>query len=205
MSKKTRRTRRMRNMLLVVSMMLVVAMASVGVTVAWLTAESDVIVNTFTTSDIEITLTESNATASGNVLTNSYKMVPGQTITKDPVASVSAESEDCWLFVKLEKDNNFDAFMSYTMADDWTHLSDGVYYRKVMATDTTRSFHVIKNDTVTVSGDVTKEQLNAVQTAGNYPKLTVSAYAVQLASFEDAPADAWKEIEPDVAESGNED
>ena len=45
----------------------------IGGTMAWLTDKTPEIVNTFTDSDIEITLTETGATNNAN----SYKMVPG--------------------------------------------------------------------------------------------------------------------------------
>ena len=85
-----------------------------GGTLAWLTAKTNTVVNTFTTSDIEITLAESTG--------DTYKMVPGFTIAKDPKVTVLEGSEKCYLFVKLEKSANFDAFLSYEIADGWTAL-----------------------------------------------------------------------------------
>lgn len=193
MSKKRNARRRTRNVLLIVSMMLVVAMASVGVTVAWLTDTTQTITNTFTTSDITIELTETTGT--------SYKMVPGATITKNPVATVKAGSEACWLFVKLEKSANFDSFMEYEIAEGWTALSgvDGVYYRAVgtspavIAAD--QSYDVLLNDTVTVKSTVTKANMNAL-TSTTYPTLKVTAYAVQQEGFAaDKIADAWTQAQ----------
>ena len=89
------------------ALFLVLALAFGGViggTVAWLTDKSDTVVNTFTDSDIDITLTESTGTE--------YKMVPGYTISKDPKVTVKADSEKCYLFVKLDKSNNFDSFLT---------------------------------------------------------------------------------------------
>lgn len=207
MSKKTRRTRRMRNMLLVVSMMLVVAMASVGVTVAWLTDSTKEIVNTFTTSDISIELAETGANVSGEVMTNSYQMVPGKVITKDPEVTVKGGSEDCWLFVKLDKSANFVDFMTYTMADGWTELRDGVYYRTVSSSDDDQTFPVILNDEVTVKTEVTKAQLNDL-TDANLPTLTVKAYACQKDNNIDTADKAWTVTQtgvlPDADEGGSE-
>ena len=64
-----------RKALVVLSLMMVLAVAAVGGTLAWLTDSTQEVKNTFTTSDIEITLTESE-----NL---DLKMVPGFTITKD--------------------------------------------------------------------------------------------------------------------------
>ena len=65
-----------RKALVVLSLMMVLAVAAVGGTLAWLTDSTQEVKNTFTTSDIDITLAETTGT--------SYKMVPGFTITKDP-------------------------------------------------------------------------------------------------------------------------
>ena len=175
----------------------VVLLGMVGGTLAWLIDKTESVVNTFTYGDIEISLTETDTNDGDNdPNTNEYKMVPGQTITKDPVLTVEQGSEDCYLFVKLEKstDANFDDFMTYEVADGWTALDnvDGVYYREVAAADVAdanKDFAVIKDNTVTVKDSVTKGMLNAL-TATTYPKLTVTGYAVQKAGMASA-ADAW--------------
>ena len=155
----------------------------IGGTMAWLTDETPGIVNTFTDSDIEITLTETGAENNAN----SYKMVPGYTISKDPKVKVLKGSEKCYLFVKLEKSENFDSFLTYEIATGWTQLTDaegknvdGVYYRTVEASDADQEFEVLANNQVTVKGEgVTKEMMNAL-TEQTYPKLTVTAYASQF-------------------------
>lgn len=163
--------------------------ATVAGTLAWLTDKTEPVVNTFTVGDINITLTESE-----NL---DLKMVPGQTITKDPKVTVKAGSEACWLFVKVEKSGNFDSFMTFEIANGWTELTEGsgVYYRNVgdesavVATDA--PFNVISGNKVTVKNTVTKADLNGL-TEATYPTLTLTAYAVQRAGFENA-ADAWAE------------
>lgn len=165
----------------------------IGGTLAWLTATTDDVKNTFTTSDINITLDETKT---------DFKMVPGYTIEKDPEVTVLKGSEKCYLFVKLEKSANFDSFMTYTVADGWTQLTgvtgvDNVYYRIVDAdTATDQHFDVIKDNKVTVSGDVTKADMNAL-TDNTYPTLTVTAYASQYMKNNTenfTPADAWAKI-----------
>ncbi|MBO5783791.1 MAG: hypothetical protein J6R33_02365 [Clostridia bacterium] len=169
----------------------------IGGTVAWLVAKTESVVNTFTYGDINIKLEETDTNdGDNNANTNEYKMVPGQTITKDPVISVLKGSEDCYLFVKLDKstDANFDDFMIYEMADGWTALDNvaGVYYREVAAADVAdadKTFGVIKDNTVSVKETVTKQMLNDL-TDATYPTLTVTGYAVQKAGFDSAAA-AW--------------
>lgn len=166
----------------------------IGGTVAWLITKTDSVTNTFTYGDINITLGETTGTE--------YEMVPGKSITKDPKVTVLADSEDCWLFVKLEKSGNpaaFDDFMEYQMEAGWTMLDgvDGVYYREVAKSESEQSFEVIKDNTITVKGEVTKEMLNNLGTT--YPTLTVTAYAVQRDDDIDAidtAAEAWALAEP---------
>lgn len=178
----------------------VVLLGVVGGTIAWLIDQTDSVVNTFTYGDINITLTETDTNDGDNdPNTNEYKMVPGQTITKDPVLSVLKGSEDCYLFVKLEESTDalFSDYMTYTVADGWTALDGvaGVYYREVTAdsvADEDAAFGVIKDDTITVKSTVTKGMLNAL-TAANYPTLTVTGYAVQQAGMDSVEA-AWGAI-----------
>ena len=175
----------------------------IGGTVAWLIASDDPVVNTFTYGDINITLeeTDTGLDNDGEDTTNEYKMMPGQTIKKDPVITVEAGSEEMWLFVKLEKSTNFDTFMEYAVDGSWAELSgsDGVYYRHITAEEVETAdlkVHVLAGDTVTVKDSVTKEQLNALDTPGataTYPTLTVTAYAVQHAGNATA-ADAWAKV-----------
>lgn len=167
----------------------------IGGTLAWLTAKTDAVVNTFSTSDIKIELKEDTGTV--------YKMIPGYTISKDPKVTVLAGSEKCYLFVKLEKSQNFDTYLEYAIADGWmqgngTDIPKNVYYRVVEASDSDQAFDVIKDNQVTVKDTVTKEQMNALDAEGVVkPTLTITAYASQLhknATETFDPATAWSNI-----------
>ena len=118
-------------------------------------------------------------------------MVPGNTIAKDPKVTVKANSEACWLFVKVEKSGNFDSFMEYGIASGWTKLDgvDGVYYREVASPTDDTVFDVLKDNSVTVKTTVTKEQFNSL-TSTTMPTLTFTAYACQKDNVSTA-ADAW--------------
>lgn len=178
------------------ALLLAIALVVVGAvagTVAWLTAQTAAVKNTFTTSDITIELTETTG--------ETYKMIPGWTIGKDPKVTVKAGSEACYLFVKLEESENFADFMTYKMADGWTALpgNDGVFYREVAAATADTTFGVLKGNQVTVKSDVTKEQMNALTAADTCPTLTVTAYASQrfknnTETF--TAAEAWANIAP---------
>lgn len=152
-----------------------------GGTVAWLVVTSDTVTNTFTYGDINIALAESTGT--------SYKVIPGTTIKKDPTVTVKNGSEACYLFVKVEKVGTFTG-MSYEIADDWTELESGVYYRLVDAVTADTSFAVIKGNEITVSSDLTKENIPAVN-----PTLKITAYAVQKENIADAKT-AWEKVTP---------
>ena len=181
--------------------LVLIAGAAVGGTLAWLTDTTDAVQNTFTTSNIEIELDESD-----NL---DLKMIPGWTITKDPKVTVIAGSEKCYLFVKIEKSSNFDNFMTYTVAADWTPLNDtnndgvaddGVYYRVVEASDADQEFAVLKDNQVTVKVTVTKADMEALKAANaTLPTLTFTAYATQYMSSNEGnftPADAWTNVQP---------
>ena len=176
------------------ALLLAIALVVVGAvagTVAWLTDQTPSVTNTFTTSDINIELKETK---------NNFQMIPGWNIEKDPKVTVKADSEACYLFVKLEESKNFADFMTYEMAEGWTALpgNDGVFYREVAAATADTTYEVLKDNQVTVKGTVTKEQMNAL-TADTYPTLTVTAYASQLYknnTQEFTAAEAWDHIAP---------
>ena len=161
----------------------------IGGTIAWLTAQTESITNTFTVGDISITLAET---------TDNFKMVPGNTIAKDPKVTVEADSEACSLFVKIEEANNLDTYITYTVDSEWTALTgvDGVYYRSVSASNTDQVFDVLTNNQVTVKDSVTKEMMEALKAGTtSLPTLTFTAYAVQKDNVATA-ADAWAKANP---------
>lgn len=192
MKNKTNRTVPIKIAALIAAIVLVIG-CTAGGTVAWLVSKPDPIVNVFTVGNINATLTETK---------KEFKIVPGVNIAKDPVATVTANSEDCYLFVKLTE-KNWPAFteadnttrkVKYEIAEGWTKLEDGVYYREVAKNGTTdQSYPVLQDNKVTVSNTLTKEEANdmdlAIKKTGA-PELTVAVYAVQKAGI-DTPADAW--------------
>lgn len=167
---------------------------SLSGTLAWLADKTDPVTNTFTVGDIDITLVET---------TTDYKIVPGVNIAKDPKVTVEADSEACWLFVKVDEDN-WPTFtesdgttttrkVDYAIATGWTKLTgvegvDNVYYRQVGASDKAQEFYVLADNTVTVSDTLTKGELQKITTN---PTLTFTAYAVQQEGVADAAA-AWE-------------
>ena len=67
---------------------------AVGGTAAWLAAKSEPIASTFTFGDINITLKDEDHQEGPT------KIIPGVDIPKALKVTVTADSVDCWLFVK---------------------------------------------------------------------------------------------------------
>lgn len=189
MKNKTNRTVSIKIAALIAAIVLVIG-CTAGGTVAWLVSKPKPIVNVFTVGNINATLTETKT---------AFKIVPGVDIDKDPVATVKANSEDCYLFMQPTEENwpkfktteagSTTRKVEYELADGWIELTPlhGVYYREVTKSDTDQKFPVLKDNKVTVSNTLTKEEADAIQ---KVPKLTVAVYAVQKEGMGSA-AEAW--------------
>ena len=184
---------------LVVAMLAVTLLigCAIGGTVAWLTAKTDPVVNTFTYGNINITLSETTG--------SSYKIIPGVDIEKNPKVTVKANSEDCWLFVKVEAEN-WPTFVkedgtlkvAYAIDNNWTKgdgrsIPSDVYYRSVTASNADQPFGVLSGDKITVSEELTKAEINNLNGTAKTPKLTFTAYAVQKDGI-DSAATAWAKV-----------
>ena len=208
---------------LLLSLVLIIGVVTGG-TLAWLTDTTDQVVNTFTVGNIDIALTETDADNDDNANANAYKMIPGWDNPKDPYATVTADSEDCYLFVELtETIGNFSytpsgsqtpvkatfgAYLSYTVdtgADKWIELDavkyPGVYYKVIEDAEKgdTNKHYVLAGNKVTTNATVTKEMMDALEAAGANanPKLSITAYACQYwktNGVEFGAENAWKTI-----------
>ena len=185
----------------------VLVIATVFGTMAYLTS-TDEVKNTFTVGSVKITLDEAKVTTDGKpvedaerVKTNAYHLLPGNEYEKDPTVHVNAQSEDSWIFVKVE--NGIAAFEAATsteeggyktiadpiVAKDWTALDGvtGVYYKSYDKSTTGADLVVFENFKMA-------DNANNVGGWGNISadttKVTVTAYAVQKDGFDTASA-AW--------------
>ena len=165
---------------LVIAALLLIAV-SVGVTVAFLVSSTTTVVSTFTIGGVSITMGETTG--------DTYKMTPGVEIPKDPVITVRANSESSWLFVEIEKENDFDTFCEYEVADGWSALEgyENVFYRTTERSSSDQAFPVLKDDRIYIKDSLTEEQLGDIT---NNPKLEFTAYASQKDGIASA-ADAW--------------
>ncbi len=186
----------------------------IGGTLAYLTSTTEEVKNTFTVGNINIDLyeheykdgelTETEIRNGGNV----YKIIPGVNLPKDPTVVVKENSEDCWLFIKVDEANwptaAFDdgtKKVSYSIDESvWTELeltgvNYKVYYKEVSASTTDQSFNVLVDNEVTVSPELTKTEVEEIS-AGGF-SLTFKAAAVQKAGMASVN-DAYNQIASDL-------
>ena len=176
-----------RTIALLCAAMMVVGVAAGG-TMAWLVDSTQKEENVFTVGNIEIALEET---------TENYKMIPGKTIEKDPKVTLSAESEDAYIYVEVIESENLDSYIDYTMNTGWVELTGDYYapnggtiYKYTGEITKGTPISVLLGDEVTTLDTVTKEMMTAAET--NQPKLTFYGYAIQTEGFESAEA-AWNE------------
>lgn len=166
--------------------------ASVLGTMAYLTSQ-DQVVNTFTVGNVAITLDEKdvdNSTLGENDRdkANAYKLMPGHNYEKDPIVHVDANSEDCYLFVKVVNEiANIEA--EKTVAQQMTEkgwvavdAANGIY---VYTTDKTNPAVVTKGSNITVFENFTIAGNVDNTTLATYADktITVNAYAIQVDGF----------------------
>ena len=166
--------------------------ASVLGTMAYLTSQ-DQVVNIFTVGNVAITLDEKdvdNSTPGENDRdkANAYKLMPGHNYEKDPIVHVDANSEDCYLFVKVVNEiANIEA--EKTVAQQMTEkgwvavdAANGIY---VYTTDKTNPAVVTKGSNITVFENFTIAGNVDNTTLATYADktITVNAYAIQADGF----------------------
>lgn len=181
--------------LLLCAVLLVVG--SVTGTMAYLTSQ-DTVTNTFTVGNVEITLYEKdtdndindsdNVTIGGEVRdkANKYHLLPGARYEKDPTVTVKANSENCWVFVKVE--NGIKDIENNTIVDQitnnngWTALDgvENVYYKNYVKNAADVTLKVF--DTFTIKTEVE----NATLATYVDKTIVVTAYAVQADGFDGA-------------------
>ena len=174
---------------------------AVGGTIAWITSQYSLVDRTFAYGNIELGFTDTDE-SDDEVL----RMVPGKTLNMNTELTVSAGSEECWLFCEIRKSENFDFFLTYTVDPGWAKLdgAEDVYYRLVINEDDEDFLfgmlyddfktNVLLDNELIVKDSVLIEQFDAL-TDETRPEVKIYAYAVQRASIDD-PAVAWSLITP---------
>ncbi len=177
--------------------------ASIAGTVAYLTDTDNVVENTFTVGKVVIDLDETDVDEYGvkdgntRVKANSYTLVPGRNYVKDPTVHVDADSEDCYIFVKVENEiANIEVATStkgtiaeQIVANNWTALAGqtGVYYKTWKQGD---AADLVVFEEFTIKTDVNGETLDKY----TGKTVNVTAYAIQLSGFESDVEGAWAAV-----------
>lgn len=170
-------------------------------TVAYLTAKTGPVTNTFTAGNVAITLDEEKlGTTTGERTTtgNAYHLIPGETYKKDPTVHVAANSETSWLFVEVN--NGLEGYEVATGNDKtiaeqikkngWELVSGttNVYSQKFVK-DSAKLDYVVFSEFTINSNQVLGQPWSDVASKN----ITVTAYAVQASNGngEFTAAQAW--------------
>lgn len=125
---------KLRRALMLVACAVMLVSLSVGATLAYLTAKTNEVTNTFTVGKVAITLDETAVKAydstkneyekdetKDRVLINDYKLRPGVKIAKDPTIHVIKNSEDCYVraIVKVTYKTTAETLLAQAVDDGW--------------------------------------------------------------------------------------
>lgn len=195
---------------------ILLVVGSVMGTLAYLQMQTGTVTNTMTIGKIEITLDEGKTDVYGvstgeripvtatNTDGNTYKLIPGHTYAKDPKVTVKANSEACYLFVKvvdgiaaIEEKKDADGTQAAVLtiaeqmaANGWTKMgSTDVWYKHINTVTATDTSHAVFTS-FTIKGDADVARYGGATIA-------ITAYAVQAEGFTDmnnsgtAADEAW--------------
>ena len=173
------------------SMVLVAAIAVTG-TLAFLTASSTELVNKFTFGNTEVTIAEPDWTAAlGGDAEKPMKVVPGQTVAKDPTVTVKGTEE---VYVYAFVNNALAGHVTIGKINgNWVAVDDlpGLYRYNTTVTPAENVGTELEPlfNTVTISDEITQEELETSNpfTDGT---ITVQAYVHQAAEATQSIADA---------------
>ncbi len=175
---------------------------TVFATIAFLTS-TDSVNNTFTVGKVAITLDEedvdgskTDSTTEGRDKANVYHLIPGKHYTKDPIIHVGENSENCYIFVKVENgladaeaagDTTIAAQMK---ANGWALVDDkeNVY---ILCDESGNKKSVAAKTDVAVFESFTIAD-DAIVAIFGTAAINVTAYSIQADGFEtEAPEVIW--------------
>ncbi len=188
--------------LLLVMCAIVLVVATVFTTLAFLQDTTQTITNTFTVGNVGIDLLEAKVDSYGEYLDasgkssttpyyqtetgNSFRVVPGESYKKDAIVRVEADSEKSYVFVKV--DNKLPEGINLEVDDEWKSLTEDenntVYYR-IVENDATnvQDLQIFEFDesgySVTVESNFITESL-ITEGASVNNLVEITAYAIQV-------------------------
>lgn len=198
-------------LLLAVCAVLLVTASVLG-TMAYLTSQDEV-VNTFTVGAVSIKLDEAKVDQNGVVVKdaprvdeNSYKLIPGQSYTKDPTVTVEKGSEKAYvkMTVTVNKTDKLDAIdfdlmenvegynsanwidKGYTEDEDNNTRTYEFWYKEAVTATSADVKLPALFQKITLPGTITNGELESFKGM----TITIQAHAIQAAGFSDATA-AW--------------
>ncbi len=206
---------RTKALLLALCAVLLVCSTILG-TLAYLTS-TDEVKNTFTVGQVTITMDETKVNKDGTAVANAarvkanqYHLLPGHTYTKDPTIHVDADSENCYIYVKVE--NQIAAIEAPTSTEDpaYTSIADQMKANGWVLVDGTTNIYAynaiakagenhVVFENFKIKGEVANDELGKYapktttvdgKEVTDYTNILVTAYAVQADGFNTA-ADAW--------------
>nr|MBR4281088.1 hypothetical protein [Clostridia bacterium] len=171
--------------LLVLSLVAVVMVGSIAGTIAWLTAYTNPVTNTFTVGNITIELAETTGT--------DYKVVPGVTDAKDPKVTVKSGSEKCYVYVLVENNLVIDGTVVATVdiPSTWDTVATSgnktLYVHNAVVDAASADVELPVFNQVTYADEEITE-LNIASLAGK--TIVVDAYAHQSANVDQDDANS---------------
>jgi len=152
--------------------------------------------NTFTVGNVDIMLDEAITDEDGIVQNgrteegNEYHLVPAHVYAKDPTVTIFKNSDDCYVYVKLEnglKDIVAETTIEAQMqANGWSLLEDNIYVYNSVVEKSAADQKLPVFENFKIKEEVTNTDIALYKDA----KIVVTAYAVQKDTFANAEA-AW--------------
>ena len=173
----------------------------VGGAIAYFTDKENV-ENVFTIGKVDIELSEPTWVSTGKA--KAEGLMPGDTIEKDPTVKVAADSEDAWVFVKVEVPClGTTELFTYSVSTDWTAVKNGTCADGKAVKVYGHTSSMAANATSTLFTTVTFTNLTDAQYAeladadatleGKNLKMPVKAYAIQKDNVTGATEAVWDE------------
>lgn len=191
----------MKKILVLALAALLLVAVGVGGTLAWLTATSGPVTNTFTPAGIEIELKETQK-PDGTIVTTGVtdwtaKLVPGATYSKNPTVKLVKADCDVYIFVTVTNGMSFVEYEVITGEGNWTQVpgETNAWYRTATTSEVGDSWPVINGVTISRNLDAT------TMPEGNVT-LEFNAYAVQQkkeGTTNFTVAEAWAQVDPTPA------
>jgi len=143
-------------------------------------------IQTYTIGNVSITMDVAKVDVYGMYETditnrttdNSYKLMPGKTYIQDPTIHISADSDDAWLFVKIE--NQISDVTEPLQLNGWQPVEgyDNLYVYTgsgIAPVAVAGSYDIVVFESFTIRGDATNQQLEQMKNKS----ISVNAFGIQ--------------------------